>query len=421
MQVRTGDQPVAEEAVPAPPPAPLAAAARLPALDALRGLALLGVVAVNAPILTGPDERFFNLPWAESAAPRALAATHLLFTGKAYALLSFLFGAGLALQGARLGPRAPAVLPRRLAALGLLGAAHGLLLWYGDILAGYALVGFVWYFAFFGRDAAARGRWALALFAVIPLLAGAAGVAMSVVELVKPDVFAKLSAAAVEEANGTIAKALAVYAHGSYRELFAHRAGAFLRTWLATFAYLPQFLALFLAGGWAAERGVLTRPGEHLRLLRQVARLGLVLGGAGELAYAALVQGGVARLGAMTLGHGIHAASGPALALGLAAALLLAWADGRLRPLLALASLGRVSLSAYLGQSLLFTTVAYGYGGGLYGALAPDACLALATATWLAQALLAPLWLSRFELGPAEWLWRWLTYGRVAPARGAQA
>ncbi|MFO0582242.1 MAG: DUF418 domain-containing protein [Anaeromyxobacter sp.] len=421
MEAGTGEQPLAGPASPAPPPAPLAAAARLPALDALRGLALLGVVAVNAPILLGPDERVFNLPWAESAAPRALAVMHLLFVGKAYTLLSFLFGAGLALQAGRLGARAPAVLPRRLAALGLIGAAHGLLLWHGDILAGYALVGLVWYLAFHGRDAASRARWALGLFALVPLLACSAGLAMTVVELVRPDALTKLSAGAVEEAHAAVAKALAIFGHGTYGELFRHRAGLFLTTWFATFAFLPQFLALFLAGGWAVEQGVLSHPGEHEVLLGRVARAGITLGGVGELVYAWLVHGGVARMSAVTLGTGLHAASAPALALGLAAALLLAWARGRARLLLALAPLGRVSLSAYLGQSALFTTIAYAYGLGLYGALAPDACLALAIATWLAQALLAALWVSRFELGPAEWLWRWLTYGRAAPARGARA
>jgi uncharacterized protein len=158
------------------------------------------------------------------------------------------------------------------------------------------------------------------------------------------------------------------------------------------------------------ERGVLERPGEHRRLLGRVAALGVLLGGAGEVAYAALVSGGVGSFGRVVLGHGIHAASAPALSLGATAALLLLWEHGRARLLLLLAPLGRLSLSAYLSQSLLFTTVAYAYAGGRYGMLAPDACLALAAATWLAQAALAPVYLSRFELGPAEWLWRRLTY-----------
>jgi len=397
--------------VPVPAAAPVAGTARLPSLDALRGLALLGVLAVNLPIMTGPEERFFSLPWSASDAPLALAATHLLFAGKAYALLSLLFGAGLALQLGRLGPRAPRVLPRRLLVLGAIGAAHGLLLWFGDILAGYALVGTVWWLAFARRDAEVRLRWALALFAVIPVLTLLAGAGLTAVELWRPEALEKLRAGALAEAEGMVTRALAVYGSGSFAEIFRFRAGAFVKTWFATFAYLPQFLALFLAGGWAAERGIFFNPAQHSRLLVRVAGAGLLLGGAGELAYAALASGGVARMGPLTLAYGIHAASGPALALGGAAALLLAWSAGRARLLLTLAPLGRLSLSAYLSQSALFTTVAYAYGGGLYGALGPDATLALALATWLVQALLAALWLSRFEAGPVEWLWRRLTYG----------
>jgi uncharacterized protein len=396
--------------VPLAPAAPLAGAARVPALDALRGLALLGVLAVNVPIMLGPEEAVFALPWAVSPAPRSLAAIHVLFAGKAYALLAFLFGAGLALQAARLGPRAAEVLPRRLRALALVGAAHGLLLWYGDILATYATVGAVWFLLLRERSPAARARWAAALFLVIPVLAGAVGGALALVQAVAPEALARPADSAVAEVTRDAARAVEVYGRGTVGAIFAFRGRAFVQTYLSGFAFMPQFLALFLAGGWAVERGVLERPGEHRRLLGRVAALGVLLGGAGEVAYAALVSGGVGSFGRVVLGHGIHAASAPALSLGTTAALLLLWEHGRARLLLLLAPLGRLSLSAYLSQSLLFTTVAYAYAGGRYGMLAPDACLALAAATWLAQAALAPVYLSRFELGPAEWLWRRLTY-----------
>jgi uncharacterized protein len=120
----------------------------------------------------------------------------------------------------------------------------------------------------------------------------------------------------------------------------------------------------------------------------------------------------------MVAGQALHLLSAPALALGAGAVALLALSTGPgLRALGWLAPLGRTTLTAYLAQSALFTTVFYFYGGGLYGKVGPAACLALALATWLAQAAAARPWLARFRMGPAEALWRRLTYGARRPPR----
>jgi uncharacterized protein len=394
----------------APAAGPLPGSARQPPLDALRGLALLGVLAVNLPVMVGPEQRFFARPWGESAAPVALAATHLLFAGKAYALLACLFGAGLALQCGRLGQGAREVLRRRLAVLAAIGVAHGLLLWYGDILAVYAVVGLAWLLFLDERSAGSDPRWAVGLLLVLPALGSVAGCALLAVERVSPGALAPAEARAVEEAGRALARALETYGRGPAGAIFALRAREFAATFFSTLSFLPQLLGLVLLGAWAVRRGLLARPADHRAFLARVAAIGFPAGIAGELLYAALVSRGAGALGAMTLGHGIHAASAPALSLATAAALLLLWSAGRARFLLALAPLGRLSLTAYLAQSVLFTTLAYRYGFGLYGTLGPGACLALAAAAWLAQVALAQLVLSRFAMGPAEWAWRRLTY-----------
>ena len=84
-----------------------------------------------------------------------------------------------------------------------------------------------------------------------------------------------------------------------------------------------------------------------------------------------------------------------------------------------LAAVGRMALTNYLMQSVLCTTLFYGYGVGLYGKLDRTGLACVVLAVWAAQLAWSPLWLRYFRFGPAEWLWRSLTYWRLQPLRRA--
>jgi uncharacterized protein len=202
--------------------------------------------------------------------------------------------------------------------------------------------------------------------------------------------------------------------------LAAHRAREYLRQTANGLAVSPLVLGLFLLGLWTARRGLLRDPASHRRPLGRAALLLGAAGLAGEALHLRLVEHGAERLPSMVAGQALHLLSAPALALGAGAVALLALSTGPgLRALGWLAPLGRTTLTAYLAQSALFTTVFYFYGGGLYGKVGPAACLALAVATWLLHAAAARVFLARFPMGPAEALWRRLTYGaRRAPPPG---
>jgi uncharacterized protein len=86
----------------------------------------------------------------------------------------------------------------------------------------------------------------------------------------------------------------------------------------------------------------------------------------------------------------------------------------RLAPL---AAVGRMALSNYLFQSLVCTTIFYGYGLGLFGKVGPAAGVGLTFAIYAMQIPLSLWWLRRFRFGPMEWVWRSLTYGRLQPMR----
>jgi uncharacterized protein len=80
-----------------------------------------------------------------------------------------------------------------------------------------------------------------------------------------------------------------------------------------------------------------------------------------------------------------------------------------------LAVVGRMTLSNYLMQTLICTTLFGGWGFGLYGRLDRLALLGVVASIWLVQLAFSPLWLRHFRFGPMEWLWRSLTYWRIYP------
>ncbi len=82
-----------------------------------------------------------------------------------------------------------------------------------------------------------------------------------------------------------------------------------------------------------------------------------------------------------------------------------------------LAAVGRMALSYYLFQSLVFVVIFYSYGLGLYGKVEPMGGVVLAVFIFPFQVILSVWWIKRFQFGPAEWLWRTLTYGKLQPMR----
>ena len=100
------------------------------------------------------------------------------------------------------------------------------------------------------------------------------------------------------------------------------------------------------------------------------------------------------------------------MAFGYAAVLLVIGIKRWMSPF---AAVGRMALTNYLLHSLVFTTVANSYGLGLYGNIRPVHGLALCFAFYALQLPFSVWWLRTHNYGPAEWLWRSLTYGAPQP------
>lgn len=381
--------------------APTTPEERVEALDILRGLALFGVLAVNlliafrAPIF----ESYLPVrPSFEGADRAADVFSRYVLQGKALTLFAFLFGAGLAIQWERLAARGEGTyrLFRRLGVLLAFGLAHLLLVWNGDILTEYALLGFVATPLIAARTARLL-RWAFMLFAISALLS-----LLPWPALPDPSVFV---------VENEIASR--IYSSGTWLEIRDYSLRELEITQPMLLYLHPQTLGLLLLGAWAWRIGLLRDPAAHRRLLHAIAVVGIVGGAA--LTHLNNTESWMPTtpLGAALLFPSFSLAP-VVLAMGYAAVLLLALQHARVRRALAIfAPVGRMAFSNYIAQSIVFTLLFFGYGLGLMGRVGPAAALALGVAVYAVQVAWSAAWLRRHRFGPLEWLWRALTYGRM--------
>jgi len=406
----------ASPASPAPParPEPTGAHERVEALDVIRGFALLGVLAMNVHYWFRTSMARYELDPHPYPAPVDVAvdwASAVLLSTKFMTLFSILFGIGLSIQleraearGARFGRFAA----RRLGALLLLGVLHILLLWMGDILHLYALIGFL-LLLFLRRKTKTLLVWIAALLA-LPVLVVAI---VSIVRGPKPP-----SPPDVEVLRRDLEASVQAYGHGGWLEVARYRLRHYVETLgsLAPAAYMA--LTAFLVGLVVWRTGVVQRPGEHLPRLRRTLIVGLTYGVLLCALEPALRDPPAHLLWLRVSVMALQQTAVVALALAYGAGLLLLLQRPRwqrwLRPL---ADVGRMALTNYLMQSVLCGLVFYGYGLGLYDRLSPAEGLIVTAVIYTAQLFFSRFWVRRFRHGPAEWLWRSLTYGKAQPMR----
>jgi uncharacterized protein len=392
------------------------AAERITLVDALRGFALAGILFANSLYFSGWD---FWSPEQAAAVFGAEATARLWFwhkfliDGRFYTIFSLLFGLGFALQLARLEARGAdglRIFRRRLLVLLGFGLIHLCLIWDGDILTLYALLGFLLPL-FRHLSGRALLAWAFGLlmlpFAAAPLFRAMGWAPWNALFAI---------ADAINPRTGSGFRDFVPWLQRpDWASFFAWKStGWVFRIWmLFDFWRIPKVLGTMLMGMWVGRRLIAGTLLADRRLLGGVAVGGLLIGLPGGWLYATTPGVDQNSLGSM-LG------TAP-LGLAYAAAFVLAWSWTK--PVLGmLAAPGRMALSNYLAQSVIGIAIYFGVGFGLVGHAAPGTVLAIATATFAVQVLWSHLWLARFSQGPMEWLWRRLTYARggrslvIAPA-----
>lgn len=394
---------------------PVAPEARLLQLDVLRGLALLGVLLVNLSIFSGAEWILgAHLPYPMGRGGAVLQTLcGALLESKAAALLAMLFGAGLAIQAEALTRRGAPHLPfslRRAGVLALFGLAHSFLLWDGDILLDYALICLLLLPVL--RVSARRILW------TIPLLWAAAGL------LILP-LAGRIGAASdlIEQPARFQAMSAEHYGAASWSALLKFRAWEMVHVMgpVRLSNRLPILLPFFVLGVYFWKKGLLSEPERHRAVLRRMVLGFGLLGLAANLIPQDLVWSFATGFSARPLRILIRVAylfAKPGLTLGYMAGILLMLQHPRARRALGvLAPLGRMALTQYLLQSLVCTWVFNGHGLGLYGRVPISHYLMGGLALYALQVWSSHLWLARFRMGPAEWLWRRLTYGGPQPFR----
>jgi len=369
-------------------------------VDILRGLALLGIFVVNMLFFSGPAG-YFSLTayWPGPLNEAVEGFIRIFWQGAFYSIFSFLFGLGFALQLERASARGGSALPRyarRLAILLGIGLLHAILVWYGDILVAYAVGGFV-----------------LMLFAVqrTPVVALAAAFFFALSTLVylgRLDL--SLAGPAPWLTPGTFER---VFGEGSYLDAVRLQGRMALREFGTLTSFLPTVLWLFLLGMMAGRWELFTRPRRWpwLAVLAVALPAALVFKGL----YALWLLEG--RYHPFARGFSF-ALGGPALAFVYMALLSLLLHNPLWQERLSLFGFaGRMALTNYLAQSVICTLLFNGYGLGLYTDLGPAVTFPLTLLIFAAQAFFSRFWLSRYRFGPAEWVWRSLTYGRPQPLR----
>ncbi len=391
---------------------------RIPALDVLRGVAVAGILLANVLVFFGmfamsPD-RSAALPTAGRDAV-ALFLEKVFVDGKFYSVFSLLFGIGFGLQLARGGEAALPRFKRRLRILLAIGAVHAFLIWAGDILMLYALLGFT--LPWFSRKSNHELlRWTVILLAVPTVLYVVALAAWMLVA----------SGASPPRADtGVPAKILASFeamGRGGVKDAFKGNLVFVAIRWADLFATVrfPKVLGMFLLGLWSVRTGLAQSPSSHRATLVRWGLLGWGVGlPANVIAALALLRwpylppsmGGL--LGVVTQAVGV-----PMLALGYAATVGLLVVDGR-RLVTVFAPVGRMALTNYLMQSIVCVVLSYGFGLALWWRIGASTAMAIATAIIVLQIPLSAWWLSRYRFGPIEWIWRRLTYGRPLTLRAS--
>ena len=427
---------------------PVSALERLTSVDVLRGFALLGILAMNIVAFAWPGPAYGNPMRGagfEGLDRAVWFFNHLVFEAKMMTIFSMLFGAGLVLMNERAASRGASlrgVYYRRVLWLLVIGAIHAYLIWFGDILFLYAECGLILYLF---RNKTPRTLIILGvtlMMLIVPLVLGF-GAAINGMKAITARVDAQVKAG---ETPSKLAKRIHDIWTGSLQEEFKPDPVQKLKKWNEEMAaYRGGYLGVvkhrafdvlidqtigFLLGG-------LLFAGGRMLLGMGLMKLGVFAAQRSRSFYAWMAALGYGiglplmsfdatelirhefEIDYLLQGGVFYNAFGSlVVALGHVGLIMLIVQSGALTWLTRrLAAVGRMALSNYLTHSIVCTTLFYGYGFGLFGQINRTGLAAIVLTIWVVQLWISPIWLKHFRFGPAEWLWRSLTYWKIQPMK----
>lgn len=401
-------------------------------LDALRGFAVMGILLMNIIGFALPELAYINpaIHGASSGADMISWFLSFIFVdGKMRGLFTLLFGASMMLiieRAEAKGENAAKVHFSRMGWLALFGLAHFFLIWFGDILFLYAVIGcLAWFVADWDSDELIRkalliyviGFIAYLLFMgsmfYMQYLAEAAGPG-SAMDAEYQEIIGEIALSPAK-----IAQEIAIYQQGSYSQIFADK---LTNKWTYPFSLVltngTETLPFMMLGMALYKNGFMTGQWDTARYRSWGLRLtgwGLVL----VVPLAWLVYwSGFDPLIAFNAALAWSIPSRLLLTVGFAALLILLIRKLAHNFILQrIAAAGRMAFTNYLGTSILMTFIFYGWGLGLFGQFGRAELYLFVLATWGLMLLWSGPWLMHFRYGPLEWLWRSLARGEVQKIR----
>lgn len=402
---------------------PVSSADRIALLDILRGFALFGILMVNMQIFFRP----LTVMMAGHSGTGGFVENmpeifiKFFFEGKFYILFSLLFGYGFWMFINKPASGTGIVIPlfrRRLLILLLLGIAHVVFIWAGDILVFYALFGFILLLL---RKKSSRKliRWAVWL-ALVPFMLSAIMYLMFLLGSLHPESAGEIQQSITERAESLtefIAHASGIYAEGTFLEIMRVRLQEYLMLLPGIFFFYPVVLGMFLIGFVAARKKLITNFKDNILFFRRAFWWGMAIGIPSSALYTfSYFRGDPFSVNIWAVVTSVTmVAGGFFMCLFYVSVIVLLYNSSRNRPFKYLAFAGRMALTNYLLQSVICTTLFLSYGFGLFGQISTFQGIVITIIIFGLQIPFSLLWLKKFQYGPAEWLWRSLTYRKWQP------
>ena len=398
-------------------------------LDAMRGFAVMGILAMNIVAFAMPEWAYVT-PLAyggETLADRIAWFVSVIFIdGKMRGLFSLLFGASMMLIIERAdakGESAKKVHYTRMFWLALFGLAHFFFLWFGDILFLYAAVGSV---AFLFRNWEPRRliKWALIIFGLGVALWGIQFGGLQVLQFfaTMPDADAELAKQYQEmiknpDFDMNVAGELSLH-RGAWWPIVADKLAEWYTPLTLIVQSIGETLPLMMIGMAMKKNGFITGEWDRADYSRWAKRLipwGLVLS---TLLAGWVVAAGYDLITSLAVFLAWSAVPRLMLTIGYAAFLIMLVEQLSGGGFIArVAAAGQAAFTNYLGTSIIMTTIFYGYGLGLYGDVSRLGLWAFVLGAWALMLLWSKPWLAHFRYGPLEWLWRSLARMKIQPMR----
>ena len=403
---------------------PTAKSERIPEIDMLRGVAILGILMVNCLFFSNTIYSMIVVPAEPATGANHVAELIIRFFAeqKFISLFSMMFGLGAGVLCTRAIARGHKFAPfyaKRLLVLLFIGLFHAIIIWSGDILVTYAVLGFL-LIAFDKARPKTLLIWFFILMSIPLLFNGLSTLAIVLWKTTPggPEAAAKLFGEQNEMFQKLSDTAFAAYSSGSYSDILSARMGELRFMLQGLFFYGWNVLAMFLLGLWFWKTEKFQDIDTNKGFFKKLMVFGLVVGVCGNLVYTIMRQGTSPampspRLFMATLGLQFGA---PSMMLFYVSSVVLAARTSLGQKILSpLRAIGRTALSNYLLQSLVFTTIFYSYGGAQFGKIGAAGALLMTLVMFAIQLPLSNWWVKRFKFGPMEWVWRSLTYGKKQP------